>query len=346
MATVKVLKDPGFLYDLNYIFYSRFNPLLCIEELEDPFKRDDYAKHLQETAKCFGDISEELYVFFHAIENGRCFITSYYLDPYKEEFVSGFNFKKFKELISNTSLLMQNIIRFYMHHLPKKELEECVTSNTKLFAHIKASRYSAEEKSKLYEFFHTPSQYLQVLQYELIEKEFLLSAYYKENYDKILEAHNTNSFETICENVKEFDNLDFLDDPNQILYTSYCLLNKYFLKSSFADNGAMYLLGYDYTSIIREVIKAKKHPLNELCAALSDENRLRMLDLICERGEVTCKDLEKNFDFSGSTAYHHISLLTRAGALKIRNERKTIYYSINKKYFETVHNHLKKYFTN
>ena len=120
MATVKVLKDPGFLYDLNYIFYSRFNPLLCIEELEDPFKRDDYAKHLQETAKCFGDISEELYVFFHAIENGRCFITSYYLDPYKEEFVSGFNFKKFKELISNTSLLMQNIIRFYMHYLPKR----------------------------------------------------------------------------------------------------------------------------------------------------------------------------------------------------------------------------------
>ena len=346
MATIKVLKEPGFLYDLNYLFYSKFNTQACIDAIADEFKRDDYAKYLNEIHQHFGDISEDLYIFYHAIGNGRCFITSCYLDPYKEQFVTGFNFKKFKELISDTPQLMQNIIRFYLHDLPKEKLEECVASNAKLFAHIKESKYSGDEKSKLYEFFLNPAPYLQTLQYELIEKEFLLSAYYKEKYEIILEAHNNATFENIYENVKDLNNLDFLHDPNQVLYTSTCLLNKYYTKMLFVTEGAVFLLGYDYVAIVRAITKLKKHPLNELCSALSDENRLRMLDLILERGEVTCKDIEKNFEFSGSTAYHHITLLTRAGVLKVRTEKKFIYYSINKKYFDDIQNHLKKYSTN
>lgn len=346
MANIKVLKDPGFLYDLNYLFYSKFNTQACIDAIADEFKRDDYAKYLNEIHQHFGEISEELYIFYHAIGNGRCFITTYYLDPYKEQFITGFNFKRFKELISDTPQLMQNIIRFYLHDLPKEKLEECVASNAKLFAHIKESKYSGDEKSKLYEFFLNPAPYLQTLQYELIEKEFLLSAYYKEKYEIILEAHNNTTFDTICEEVKSIDNLSYLKRTDQFLYTSFCLLNKYLVKLSWAADDAVYLLGYDYRSILNAISKAQKHPLNEMCSALGDENRLRMLDFILERGEVTCKDLEKNFDFSGSTAYHHITLLTRAGALKAQNKGKTIYYSVNKKYFDTMQNHFKKYSSN
>lgn len=346
MANIKVLKEPGFLYDLNYLFYSKFNTQACLEAIPDEFKRDAYAKYLNEMQQRFGDISEDLYIFYHALGNGRCFITTYYLDPYKKQFVTGFDFKKFKELISDTPQLMQNIIRFYLHDLPKEKLEECITSNAKLFSQIKESNYSGDEKSKLYEFFLNPSPYLQTLQYELIEKEILLSAYYKEKYEVILEAHNNTTFETICDDVKSIRDLSYLKDTNHILYTSYCLLNKYLLNASFADNGAIYLLGYDYRSILNAISQAQKHPIYEMCNALSDENRLRMLDLICEQGEVTCKDLEKKLEISGSTTYHHITLLTRAGAVKIRNEGKTIYYSINKKYFDTIQNHIKKYSSN
>ena len=346
MANIKVLKEPGFLYDLNYLFYSKFNTQVCIDAVADEFKRDDYAKYLNEIHQHFGDISEDLYIFYHAIGNGRCFITTYYFDPYKEKFVTGFNFKRFKELISDTPQLMQNIIRFYLHEFPKEKIEECIVSNAKLFACIKESKYSGDEKSKLYEFFLNPAPHLQALQYELIEKDILLSSYYKEKYEIILEAHNNSTFENIYENVKDIDNLDFLNDPNQVLYPSTCLLNKYHMHLFFVEKGAVYLLGYDYRSILNAIFKAQKHPLNEMCSALGDENRLRMLDFILERGAVTCKDLEKNFDFSGSTAYHHITLLTRAGALKTRNEKKTIYYSVNKKYFDTIQNHLKKYSNN
>ena len=344
MPNIKVLKDPGFLYDLNYLFYAKFNTQLCVDSLADETKKEAYNKYLKETLKYFGDISNDLYVFYHAIKNGRCFITTYYINPYKDHFSTDFNFKFFKNLLSDTDGMLRNLIRFYLYDLSEEALEECLSSTEKLFSYIKASKYTSEEKSKLYEFFINPSPYFQTLQYELIEKEFLLSAYYKENYEIILEAHNETTFEVLCENVKDLDNLTFLKDDNQVLYTSFCLLNKYFMKLSFVSEGAIYLLGYDYVSIISALVKTeKKQPLEVICSALSETSRVQILDLLLERKEVTCKDLEKHFNFSGSTAYHHISLLTKAGAVKVRNEGKTIYYSIDRKYFNMLREQLKAY---
>ena len=112
----------------------------------------------------------------------------------------------------------------------------------------------------------------------------------------------------------------------------------------FLTDGAIYLLGVDYTSIISALVKTqKKQPLEELCGALGETSRMQILNLLLERKEVTCKDLEKHFNFSGSTAYHHISLLTKAGAVKVRNEGKTIYYSIDRKYFNMLREQLKAY---
>lgn len=276
----------------------------------------------------FGDISDDLYVFYHSIKNGRCFITTYYMDSYKNQFTTNFDFKYLKNLLSDTEQVKKNLIQFYLYDLSEEELEDCFLSTSKLVANIKKSKYSGDEKSKLYEFFIDPIPYIQTLQYELIEKEILLSAYYKENYKTILEAHNNTTFEVLCENVKDIHNLSFLQKTDT-LYTSFCLLNKFCINLFFATDSVIHLLGFDYVSIISALVKSqKKQPLEELCGALGETSRMQILNLLLERKEVTCKDLEKFFNFSGSTAYHHISLLTKAGAVKVRNEGKTIYYGI------------------
>lgn len=342
MPNIKVLKEPGFLYDLNYLFYAKFNTKLCVELLEDDTKKEPYTKYLNEMLQQFGNISDDLYVFYHAIKNGRCFITTYYMDPYKNEFATDFNFKYFKNLLSDSSSLIKNLITFYLNDLSDEALEECFSSTEKLFSYIKASKYSSEEKSKLYEFFIDPIPYVQALQYELIEKEVILSNYYKNNYEIIFEAHNKTTFEVLCENVKGLDNLEFLNDTNQIMYTSFCLLNKYYMHLFFVDDGAVYLLGYDYVSIISAVVDSKKTvPLEDMCSALGETSRMQILELLLKRDAVTCKDLEKIFNFTGSTAYHHITVLTKIGAVKVRNEGKTIYYSLNRKYFDMMRARLK-----
>lgn len=343
MPNIKVLRDPGFLYDLNYLFYVNFNKQLCIDSLADETKKEAYTKHLNEILQHFGDISDDLYVFYHAIKNDRCFITTFYINPYKDHFSTDFNFKYFKTLLSDTDSMVRNLIRFYLYDLSEESLKECFSSTEKLFFYIKASKHSSEEKSKLYEFFINPAPYFQTLQYELIEKEILLSDYYKENYETILEAHNNTTFEMLCENVKDIHDLSFLHNAD-VIYTSFCLLNRFCINLFFSTNSVVYLLGFDYVSIISALIKAQKsQPLEVLCGVLSETSRAQILKLLLKRKEITCKDLEMFFNFSGSTAYHHISLLAKAGAVKVRNEGKTIYYSINRKFFDILRAQLKEF---
>lgn len=344
MPNIKVLKDPGFLYDLNYVFYAKFNTQRCVDMIDNDKRKDAYENYLKETLTLFGDISDDLYVFYHALKNGNCFMTTYCINPYKDKFATDFNFKYFKSLLLDTDGLTKNLIRFYLNELSDEQLEECFASITKLFAYIKESKYSDEEKSKLYEFFIDPAPYFQTLQCELIEKEILLSNYYKENYDKIIEAHNKTTFGSDYENLKKLEDFTFLDDGSQVLYISYCLLHKYFMQIFFVSSGAIYLLGHDYLEILDEAIKNNpNHPLQDLCYALGEESRVQILDLLLTRSEVTCKDLERIFNFSGSTAYHHLTLLVRVGAVKIRTEGKTIYYSLNRKYFDMMSTMMKKY---
>ncbi len=330
MMNVKILKNPGYLYDLQYLFYLHFNQDLCMKE-----KHAD-AEHLQAIMQYFGEIPSELYVFYHAISNGRCMMTTHYLHPYSKLFSDEFDFAYFRRLLTDRNLLVRNVIRFYLFELSEEEVDACAASNAPLFAAIKASGYSDEEKSRLYEFFIDPVPYIQTLEYELLQKELLLSAYYKDNYHKILDAHNNLTAEAIRESIKGFHEKNEIPE-NAPATVSFCLLNNYMVSLAYDAGELRYLLGNDYVSIVDKLVKEKNTmPLEDLCDALSETSRVQILRLMLEREELTCKDLEKAFQFSGSTAYHHITILTRAGAVKIRSIGKTICYSINRPFFDAL----------
>ena len=63
--------------------------------------------------------------------------------------------------------------------------------------------------------------------------------------------------------------------------------------------------------------------------AMSDENRLRILDLLRER-EYNASELLDEMDFGQSTLSHHMRILLQAGAVKARKNGKWTYYSLNK----------------
>ena len=174
-------------------------------------------------------------------------------------------------------------------------------------------------------------------------KEIMLSQYYEKNYQKILEVFNQTTFEILNENMKGLRDLSFLKKNNQPLYVSYCLLTKFTINFCGIEEGAVYLLGYDYLSVIDVARNRKDVNLLDLGNALCEESRVKILQLLLEREEVTCKDLEKIFSFSGSTAYHHITMMMRIGLVKTRNEGKTILYSLNRKYFDAVIGVLSKF---
>ena len=346
MPQIKLIKEPGYIYDLIYIFYLKFNFKLCAEAIDVYNKQLDTVRYFDEILKRFSDIPDDLFVFFHALENGRCFLAANYFTPYKDLFSTTYTFQFLQNQLSDKNQLIRNLIHFYFYDLDEDEIERCAASQQHLFSHIKQSEYSSEEKSKLYEFFIHPDPYIQLLQYELMTKEFTLSKYYENNYQKIWDIYNQTTFEILSEQIKDISTLNFIKEENQSIYVSYCLLNMYCIDIVLIPEGVFTILGRDYlTSVALNKAPKSSFNLQEFGHACSEESRVKILQFLLEREEITCKDLEKEFSFSGSTAYHHITMMLKIGLLKSRNNRKTILYSLNRQYFDGIIEVLNKFST-
>ena len=196
IRSIKLLKEPGYINDLLFIFYFKFNTKLYAEDM---FKHPDKEADIKEISSIlsrFGNIPNDLYVFFHDIESGRIFISTFYFHRYKEKFPTEYDFHFMHRRLGNQNVIVRNLIKFYFVDLDDEAVEQCATSIHKISECIRDSKYSDEVKARLYEFFIDPSRYIQLLQYELMKKEALFSDYYKENYQKILDLYNQTTFET------------------------------------------------------------------------------------------------------------------------------------------------------
>ena len=344
MPNIKLLKEPGYIYDLSFIFFLHFNREVCLEKFTVDSKPD--AERFARIEKDFGEIPDDLYVFFHALESDRCFFSLNYFVRYQNRFATDYNMELLQKDLSDYPTVIKRMLQFYFPNLQEQEIETCTASVGELFEVIKASDYTDTEKLRLYEFFINPIPYIQKLQFELMQKHMLLSAYYEKNYAQILTAFNDLSFDVLSEQLKTVKNLNCKEMESQEFYLSFCLMNKNCICYYANDLGVTFLLGVDYVATVKFLnTKRDKVKLDEFGSALGEESRIRMLDILLERGPLTCKEFEKEFQFSGSTAYHHLMILTKSGAVKTHNEGKTVFYSVNEQHFDAVIEVLKKYST-
>ena len=79
-----------------------------------------------------------------------------------------------------------------------------------------------------------------------------------------------------------------------------------------------------------------------LFKALSDENRLRMIELVAEK-EYCATDLHKMLNMGQSVFSHHMKKLTDADIIDYRKSGKWVYYSINQDTFEMIKGFLNQF---
>ena len=147
----------------------------------------------------------------------------------------------------------------------------------------------------------------------------MLSEYYKNNYQLIIELYDRTTVDTVCKQMEGLAGFSFLECEG-VLYVSYCLLNRSLINRSPVSDGVVAVLGREYADVLDSIKnRNEKADLCGLGSALGENSRMQILRLLSERREATCREIERAFNFSGSTAYHHITLLVRVGALKSRN---------------------------
>ncbi len=77
--------------------------------------------------------------------------------------------------------------------------------------------------------------------------------------------------------------------------------------------------------------------------AMSDENRLRIMDLLKEK-ERTASELLEVMDFGQSTLSHHMKILIKAGAVEARRQGKWVIYHLNEEAIAAIYGFMKNYF--
>ena len=76
--------------------------------------------------------------------------------------------------------------------------------------------------------------------------------------------------------------------------------------------------------------------------AMSDENRLKILELLHER-EYNASELLAEMDFGQSTLSHHMRILLSAGVVQARKNGKWTYYYLQKKAYEEMAEWIRQY---
>lgn len=341
MPDLKLIKNPGYVYDLIFIFYCKYNLEVFPEKFES--SEDDMRYH-SENLGLFEPISDDLYIFFKLTNHKTCFLTTNYFTPYRKLYTTEYDLAFLQKEISDHTAFIRNVINYYFDDLDDNEADECMRSNKYLFDVIKRSDYDDKLKTKLYEFFIDPERYIHLLQYELMAKDVQLSSYYEKNYSKVLDTYNELSCELLDERF-EFLGHDARNKMNRSnVYVSFCLLNKNLLQFSYLPESTLYLLGIDYPSSIKHLRKKRIDLIPEqFGSALSDITRIKMLEIILQRGECTCKELGAELELPASTAYHHVNTLEKCALVKTRILKKSTLYSIDRKYFSAIIEYFKKF---
>ena len=344
MSNIRLIKQPGYMRDLFFIFFLYFNKEYCFENFTLKKRKAEDITFYKEILNEFSPISDDLYVFFHVHQNGRCFFTCSYFDPYIRHLISDYNLDFIMNEMADQKKFIKKVIEFYFYELSDEEVQSCLDSEAQIFKVIKDSNYSDTDKLRLYEFFLNPTIHIQKLFGELALKEAKLSSFYEKNYSTIFEIFNQLNLEIIIKQIEPLKDYNYLMERKPDVFLTFCLINRGIIYVASLKENVVFVLGDKYKFGIDEAKKTNDlYKLDTFGLALSEKNRVSILNYMTEKGVVTCKELEQRFNFSGSTAYHHLSTLFRLGIINTKYEGKNVYYSINSKYFDTIIKKLYRY---
>ena len=150
MPDLKLIKNPGYVYDLIFLFCYKYNEDVFAERFD---ATEEEMKFFGENAKLFDPISDDLYVFFRFIRGKYCFFSENYFHQYTKKLTFDYDLEFVQKEISDYGEFTRNLIKYYFEELDDAQVSECMTSKKHLFEIIKRSDYDDKLKTKLYEFF-------------------------------------------------------------------------------------------------------------------------------------------------------------------------------------------------
>ena len=346
MRDIKILRNPGYIYDLFYVYSLYYNYAYHQEKDMLDKNRDVSLKHIDKIRYTFPMKHLDLDLFFRINEKGVEFMSTYYFAKCIDDFSTEYSFNYVIRKLANTNELVKNLFEFYFPDFVCPGIEYLQSEQMNVARLVEKSDYDSDMKVRLYSFIIDPQRFINNLMHELMASEAVLNQYYESNAHRILEMYDMLDPEYVEQNFEGgvIDKSIFNTDQN--LYATFCLLSNCCLRYINNQNILLFVLGVDFKEYLKELNDLDQQGDLDLCGfcrALGDEGRMDIINLLIEKGEVTSKDLERTLKFSGSTAYYHLSLMIKFGVVKTRHDGRLIYYSLNKDKFRVAAGELYRY---
>ena len=331
MKPIEFAEEPGRISDLVVLFISHFN--------REFFQKDGVAdgelSKLAELRSQLPEIPEELRIFFHTSEYKKSPTLCGFVGKEKKTYVFGrYTPDSFDDLPKDCEYAKRRIIRCYFPELGDAEVAECMNSVAAISRIIRASAYEDSVKSGLYAFFIEPEAILHRFAEELTAKDAALRAEYVREAKRLAELRAGFDLEWVIRSIlpERAEELLAQDKP---VYVTFKLFQAPEVSWRNFEDGYYLSLGCRYREYLEERNRIRNTPkLENFGQAVSDPNRIAILELIRERGVVTVRDVEQVVGLSGTNVYYHLTLLQKEGMLRRGSRGRAAAFSLDTKYFK------------
>lgn len=301
----------GKLYDLITVYQNHFHLL------QDPTLKEDETKWIEK-----GEIPNELWLFFCS-HNGKVLMEELLFEDVNRLLGADKKAAAFSFLM-DYKMLTQRLLQFYLEETSIEYDENDYKSFQNIGKMISASDLTNQIKSYLFAFLLAPVSFTQKLVSSLVYIDSQLANLYENQFRVISDLDFSFDKDDLPMIVERFAVGRF--DMERPTYYTFGALHPEHIKVWCQKECQLVYLGISYKNNME---KKDAFRLDLFGKIISDPTRIKILELIQEKGSVTVSDINHIFGYTGTTSYYHLNMMLKAGMLEIHNKGRNYYYSID-----------------
>ena len=318
-------QEPGLYSDVIFSHTLHFNIDLLdkLEHFINPKKRAADMRFFRDCLSRFTEPTDELCIFFEVMNNRSFAFSVLYAHMISTQ---DFSIDAIKSCLPDAQTMVQKILHFYLPEHADGDLCDlkngiCTLSVTPLV------------KFHLLAMVIDPAPYYDALFLSLEKREEEMYAFYKASRSQIDAIKKTVKLLDISEYLDKCQGIEPKDLPADMAF-SIMLVGKNAVRYVAGDTPFI-ILGTDYPARMALLIGESIQPdIVKIGKALSEEKRVMILRLLLAESEITAQQLLRRLELSMTATHYHLEMLMQAGMLLARNEGRTIYYSLNREFFD------------
>ncbi len=330
--SIRYQMEPGMYSDVifSYLLHFNIDTPDNLENFINPKKRAADLRYFRECLAKFTTPAEELCVFFEVAQKRSFAFTKVFGYLFSKH---EFSTESVKGYLPDAQTLHTELYAFYGLN---------ADDQATLVKEIAALEVSPAVKFHLLAMSVDATPYYDVLISSFEDRLQQMQAFYKENRAKIDQVKKTIKSQDIADYMLQCHGRSMEDEDCELTY-SVMLVGKNAVRYMGGEQAFM-ILGFDYSARMAMLIGEAIQPdIVKIGKAISEEKRVTILQLLLAEKEITAQQLLQRLELSMTATHYHLEMLMQAGMLIARNEGRTIYYSLNREFFDRAPMIFQKY---